>query len=85
MSISTEIVETIAYRTLDGAIFSTQAEARAHVAQRAFLHWYRYNALHSGASGDLVDGADMAAWLADNRAAVLDLLMARTDGERHAV
>ena len=80
MNISTEIVATMAYRTPDGSIFSTQAEARAHVAQRAFLHWYRCNALHSGASGDLVDGADMAAWLADNRAAVLDLLAA-TKGE----
>lgn len=76
MSISTEIVQTIAYRTADGAVFSTQAEARAHVAQIKFLNWYRYNVMHVG--NEIVDYTDMAAWLTDNRSAVLDLLMAST-------
>lgn len=80
-----QVTQVAAWRTQDGELFATAHEANAHAAKLNFFHYYSQgNQLYSHDNG-VVMSADMAAWLADNRAAVLDLLMARTDWERHAV
>ena len=81
-----QVTQVLAWKTADGQLFNGVQEANAHAASISFLNWYRHgNEIHGAQTGDPVDGRDLAAWLIDNRAAVLDLLMARTDGERHAV
>ena len=86
MKTANQVIQVLAWRTNDGQLHDSAAQANAHAAHLAFLHWYHHNnQIHGAQTGDPVDGRDLAAWLIDNRAAVLDLLMARTDGERHAV
>lgn len=75
-----QVTQVVAYRTDDGELFNTAAEASAHVAHLQFLRWYsKGNQIHGAVTGDLVDGRDLVEWLADNRSAVLDLLLIRTE------
>ena len=86
MKPANQVIQVLAWRTNDGELFAAVQEANAHAAKLNFIHWYHHdNQIHGAQTGDPVDGRDLAQWLIDNRAAVLDLLMARTDGERHAV
>ena len=86
MKTATQVTQVLAWKTADGQLHDSAQQANAHAAHLAFLDWYHHdNQIHGAQTGDPVDGRDLAAWLIDNRAAVLDLLMARTDGERHAV
>lgn len=83
----TQVTQVAAWRTQDGELFATAHEANAHAAKLNFIHWYRHdNQIHGAQTGDPVDGRDLAAWLIDNRAAVLELLLSYEPKEpRYAV
>ena len=76
-----QVIQVVAYRTNDGQLFNSAQEANAHAAYLSFLHWYCHdNAIHGAETGDRVDERDMAQWLQENRAAILEFLAA-TKGE----
>lgn len=87
MKTATQVTQVLAWKTADGQLFNGVQEASAHAARLAFLHWYRHNnQIHGAQTGDPVDGRDLAEWLIDNRAAVLELLLSYEPKEpRYAV
>ncbi len=87
MKTATQVIQVLAWRTSDGELFAAVQEANAHAAHLAFLDWYHHdNQIHGAQTGDPVDGRDLAQWLIDNRAAVLELLLSYEPKEpRYAV
>lgn len=76
-----QVTQVTAWRTQDGELFATAHEANAHAAHLRFLRYYNHdNAIHGAQTGDLVDERDVAQWLQENRAAILEFLAA-TKGE----
>ena len=81
MKPANQVIEVLAWRTNDGQLFNGVQEANAHAASISFLNWYRHgNAIHGAETGDRVDERDMAQWLQETRAAILEFLAA-TKGE----
>lgn len=81
MKPATQVTQVLAWKTADGQLHDSAAQANAHAAYLSFLHWYCHdNAIHAAATGDKVDCLDMAQWLQENRAAILEFLAA-TKGE----
>ncbi len=81
MKTANQVIQVLAWRTNDGQLLNSTQEANAHAAYLSFLHWYCHdNAIHAAATGDKVDCLDMAQWLQENRAAILEFLAA-TKGE----
>lgn len=87
MKTANQVTQVLAWKTADGQLHDSAAQANAHAAKLNFIHWYRHdNQIHGAQTGDPVDGRDLAAWLIDNRAAVLELLLSYEPKEpRYAV
>lgn len=70
-----QVTQVSAWRTQDGKLFATAQEANAYAAKLNFFHYYSQgNQLYSHDDG-VVMSADMAAWLAYNRTAILEFLL----------
>ena len=81
MKPATQVIQVLAWRTADGQLFNSTQEANAHAAHLQFFRYYNHdNAIHGAETGDRVDERDMAQWLQENRAAILEFLAA-TKGE----
>lgn len=81
-----QVTQVAAWRTQDGELFATAQQANAHAARLNLLHWYRSgNAIRSAVTDEAVCAHDVADWLLDNRAAVLEFLLTSAHQEpRHA-
>ena len=77
MKPANQVIEVLAWRTNDGQLFNGVQEANAHAAHLLFFRDYNHdNAIHGAETGDRVDERDMAQWLQENRAAILEFLAA---------
>ena len=80
MKPANQVTQVLAWKTEDGQLFNSTQEANAHAAKLNFVHWYSsYNGLRE-IHGAVIDGHEVADWLTDNRAAILEFLAA-TKGE----
>ncbi len=67
--------ETVtAYRTSDGALFSSLEQANLHQAKLDFGLWYAANALDGNYAGSKVSTETLFAWLFEHRDRVAELL-----------
>lgn len=81
-----QVTQVVAYRTQDGELFATANEANAHAAKLNFIHWYRRGGGLVKEEDVFLNAQDVADWLLDSRAAVLELLLSYEPKEpRYAV
>ena len=81
-----QVTQVAAWRTEDGELFATTQEANAHAAKLNFIHWYRRSGGLVKEENIFLNAHDVADWLIDNRAAVLELLLSYEPKEpRYAV
>lgn len=86
MKHATQVTQVTAWRTNDGELFATAQEANAHAAKLNFIHWYRRSGGLVKEENIFLNAHDVADWLTDNRAAVLELLLSYEPKEpRYAV
>ncbi|MFW9595615.1 MAG: hypothetical protein ACMV1D_08970 [Macromonas sp.] len=74
-----QVTQVVAYRTADGQLHATQAEANAHSARLSFIHWYRHNPL--GTDEAIVSGNDLVDWLNDNSTSILEFFLTTASPE----
>lgn len=81
-----QVTQVAAWRTEDGELFATAQEANAHAAKLNFIHWYRRSGGLVKEENIFLNAHDVADWLLDSRAAVLELLLSYEPKEpRYAV
>lgn len=81
-----QVTQVAAWRTEDGELFATAQEANAHAAKLNFIHWYRRSGGLVKEEDVFLNAHDVADWLIDSRAAVLELLLSYEPKEpRYAV
>ena len=81
-----QVIQVVAYRTNDGQLHDSAAQANAHAAKLNFIHWYRRSGGLVKEEDVFLNAHDVADWLIDNRNAVLELLLSYEPKEpRYAV
>lgn len=81
-----QVTQVAAWRTQDGELHATAQEANAHAAKLNFIHWYRRGGGLVKEEDVFLNAHDVADWLIDSRAAVLELLLSYEPKEpRYAV